>query len=449
MKVKLIAWTNKDPLNLTSFAARTCYRATPPTWKEKIDVENVLWKTGHHTTLEHFFVSFFIDKIPVGDVTFGLHLDFPFYNTSQRSGRYAAMFFKSPYQEIRKYISSIWSEIGEKEMKEIMEYLKEGMRIFEEKHPQLTQLARKFLKEERPKISEENLEKTAPKVAQEQLRMFISVIFPTSLVYTVNLVSLAALHKSAWSPSLKKITEKMASEVLKKFPQLNFIFERRKENFEWTPKLISEKGKVLNKPKLKLIKIVGKEKSVQFPEKDELGPLDLLHFLPKFMENYFVEIESEVEVSLACFGQDQRHRTLRRSSPSFSGNFYLPPLLQEAKLENEAKEIFERWKSLKKKLPASLWTILAPYGAMVRYRKIGHLNAIFHEQNKRLCFLAQEEIYHLGCFLREELKKRNSKLVKFLEPPCRFGKCPEGKRFCGRDLKKIKIEKFRFPLRKV
>ena len=59
MKVKLIAWTNKDPLNLTSFAARTCYRATPPTWKEKIDVENVLWKTGYHTTLEHFFVSFF------------------------------------------------------------------------------------------------------------------------------------------------------------------------------------------------------------------------------------------------------------------------------------------------------------------------------------------------------------------------------------------------------
>jgi len=438
VKVKLIAWTNKKPLEMTSFAARTCYASEIPKWGKLLDVKDILWKSGHHTTLEHFFVSFLIDGIAVGDVTFGLHLAHPFYNTSQRSGRYSAkMFWQPKWKETENYISNFWPEIKEENKQEIMNYIRKGVNLFQENHSKITELSQKFLKKERPFISQKNLEKNTPKIAQEQLRMFIPIIFPTALVYTINLVSLAALQRVAWTPSMRAVVKEMIKLVLKKFPELDFIYQwKEKNNPDWSPKLITEKRKILKEPKLKLLK-VNKLTEVKSPKENEIGPLDLLHFLPEMMENHFIEIATEIEISLATTGQDQRHRTIRRSMPEFTGNFYLPPLLQEAGLEKKAKEILDNWLSFKGKVPDTLWMILAPYGAMIRYKKIGSLNAIIHEQSKRLCWRAQEEIYWLSRLLREKLKKKNQDLLKFLEPPCANGKCPEGAGYCGRDLRLV------------
>jgi len=438
MKVKLIGWTNKKPLEMTSFAARTCYASEIPKWGKLLDVENILWKSGHHTTLEHFFVSFLINGIAVGDVTFGLHLAHPFYNTSQRSGRYSAkMFWQPKWKEIERYISEYWPRVKKTQKKEILNYIQKGVTLFQENHPKITELSRKFLKEERPFISQKNLEKNAPKIAQEQTRMFVPTIFPTALVYTINLVTLAALQRVAWTPSMRAVVREMIKLVLKKFPELDFIYQwKEKNNPDWSPRLIEKKRKVLKEPKLKLLKI-NKLTKIKSPKENEIGPLDLLHFLPEMMENHFIEIATEIEISLATTGQDQRHRTIRRSMPEFTGNFYLPPLLQEADLEKKAKEILDNWLSFKGKIPDTLWMILAPYGAMIRYKKIGSLNAIIHEQSKRLCWRAQEEIYWLSCLLREKLKKKNQDLVKFLEPPCLNGKCPERAGYCGRNLKLV------------
>jgi len=438
MKVKLIGWTNKKPLEMTSFAARTCYASEIPKWGKLLDVKDILWKSGHHTTLEHFFVSFLIDGIAVGDVTFGLHLAHPFYNTSQRSGRYSAkMFWQPKWKEIERYISEYWPRVKKTQKKEILNYIQKGVTLFQENHSQISELAKKFLREERPFIPQKNLEKNTPKIAQEQLRMFIPIIFPTALVYTINLVTLAALQRVAWSPSMRVVVGEMIKLVLKKFPELKFAYQWEEEkNQNWSPRLIAGEKEILKEPKLKLLKI-NKLTKIKSPKENEIGPLDLLHFLPEMMENHFIEIATEIEISLATMGQDQRHRTIRRSMPEFTGNFYLPPLLQEAGLEKKAKEILDHWLSFKGKIPDTLWMILAPYGAMVRYKKIGSLNAIIHEQSKRLCWRAQEEIYWLSCLLREKLKKKNQDLVKFLEPPCLNGKCPEGAGYCGRNLKLV------------
>jgi len=440
MRVKLIAWTNRKPLELISFSARVCYSSQRPKWGRLLDVENILWPAGHHTPLEHFFVSFLIEEIPVGEVTLGLHLTHSFYNTSQRSGRYSAkMFWQPNWPEIENYISNFWPEIEKETKKEIMDYIKEGVNLFQKNHPQVADLARKFLKKERPFISNENLEKNASKIAQEQLRMFIPIIFPTALVYTVNLVTLAALQRVAWTPGMRRVIKEMIKAVLKKFPELDFIYQwDEKDNQDWSPELKNKRVRILKEPKLKLLE-VKKLAQISFPSEEEIGPLDLLHFLPQTMTNHFTRIAAEVEISLATMGQDQRHRTLQRDLPEFTGNFYLPPLLQELNFEKEAKKFFQKWLSFKEQIPDTLWMILAPYGAMVRYRKIGSLNAIIHEQAKRLCWCAQEEIYWLSCLLRKEIKKtKNQELLKILEPPCFSGKCPEGARYCGRDLKRAK-----------
>jgi hypothetical protein len=150
-------------------------------------------------------------------------------------------------------------------------------------------------------------------------------------------------------------------------------------------------------------------------------------------------------------GQDQRHRTIGRSEPKFTGSFYLPPILRKMKMKKKAVDLMKQWVKISGGIPGTLAMILAPYGAMVTYKKRGSFNAIAHEQGKRLCWCAQEEIYHLGRFLRLAIQKKGAKYKKILqifEPPCyKTGKCVEGGRYCGRNMKLRKSGEY-FPERK-
>ena len=82
--------------------------------------------------------------------------------------------------------------------------------------------------------------------------------------------------------------------------------------------------------------------------------------------------------------------------------------------------------------------VLAPYGAMVSYEKSGSFNAVAHEQFKRLCRSAQEEISELGRLQRLAIEERlgeDSPLLSMFEPPCyEKGICSEGDGYCGRDI---------------
>jgi hypothetical protein len=309
------------------------------------------------------------------------------------------------------------------------------------------------LRQERPFVNDKYLDGNASKIAQEQMRMFIPVIFPTGFDYTINLTVLAALYRSAWSPSMKYVTEKMVEAVVDKFPDVAFMFDKNeRKSFDWSVKLPKSTDiKVKYKPLHKLLKIDGENDFVS-PKMENMHPVDLLHFDPHGMNNSISEFLTEIEISTATMGQDQRHRTIRRGEPKFSGGFYLPPILRHMKLEKEAASLMKEWIAVSKKIPGSLAMILAPYGAMVKYKKVSSMNAIAHEQAKRLCWCAQEEIYHAGRALRlgiEKKKGKKSRLLSMFEPPCyRTGKCAEGGRYCGRDLKKRKTGDY-FPERKV
>ena len=446
MKVKLISWTNANPLKLVSLAGRACYSSSLPEdiWETRLlDVEE-LFERGHHTLLEHFYLNFLIEDIAISDVTFGLHLTTPFYNSSQRSGRYSAKMFwqEGAVWKIEEKLS-LFLFLTPREISKVLDYLLKGIELFRQNHKEASRLAAKLLKEERPFISDKNLERWAPKVAQEQLRVFISTAFPTALVYTIDLMSLAALWRVAWTESMRRCVRKMAWETLARFPELSFLFEEGSFSREnWNPSLSppGEEGyRVLEEPRLYVL-----SSWISNPSSLQKGGrvVDILHYAPWTMNQGISAVESKVEVSLATFGQDQRHRTIRRSEPVFSGNFYLPPLLQEMGLEKEGKEILDFWLSLREELPGEIWTKIAPYGAMVRYRKTGSLNAVLHEQSRRLCWRAQEEIYWLSCQLREDLGA-----PEFLSPPCLFGHCPEGDQSCGRD-RSVGIKNY-FPRRKV
>lgn len=447
VKVELVDFQGMRPSEKISFAGRSCYEGAKPKVGHLLDVKEKLFDTGHHTTLQHNYYTFFIEGIAVSDVTFGLHLASPFYNSSQRSGRYCAdMFAKPDLSNISGYIRSYWPTVGDGDIKEIMDFIDYGISIYNDNMEDATIFAERLIAEERP-FASKFIKCNAVKYAQEQMRVFVPTIFPTALTFTIDLSSLVALYYSAWSPALVDVTDKMKNAVLEKDNSIAYMFADRKndDNFDvvFLPgyKYGTLGGRIITEQKMRLVSIGDPEMFI-YPDPKDLHPIDLLHFRPRYMDNNTEEIKTDIEISVAAMGQDQRHRTVKHGQIFFTGNFYLPPIPAKIVFNSEAKAVLDGWLNIcgTPNIPTSLCVALAPYGAMVAYRKSASYNAIIHESLKRLCYRSQEEIYNLHLSLREEVVKTiglESPLTDIFSPTCvRTGKCGEGKGYCGRDRKK-------------
>ncbi|MCR4283732.1 MAG: FAD-dependent thymidylate synthase [Parcubacteria group bacterium] len=442
MNIKLVSKSVIDPQVLASYAAKGCYEAEEPELGKKIDLQKRIFNVGHHTVLQHNHYTFHIEGIAVSDITFGLHLASPFYNSSQRSGRFCSAMFSSPdYGKIEQYIRTYWPEVGNGEVALALNLVKGGIEIFQSNIDKATKIAKHLIKGERPFASESYIEANAGKFAQEQMRMFVPTIFPTGITVTFNLSALVSMYRVAWSPVLKHVTSEMMRLALCDTPELNFMLEKEEQE-EWPLELFARYHKatipVLSKPKGKLVRIENANSFTE-PKGGDSHPVDLLPFSPRYMSNTNGVIETEVEISVATMGQDQRHRTVKRGQPRFTERFYLPPIPRLCGLEGVAESFAFAWSSLLSLLPGSLVTALAPYGAMVSYPKRADFNAASHEYTKRLCWCTQEEIYHSVLSVRNEVSKKegeNSPLLKMFSPSCvKTGKCGEGSRYCGRDMK--------------
>lgn len=443
IKVELLAKTDVHPLDLASHAGKICYQDTMPEGKRMDDIEGKLFEKSHHTPFQHHSMTFATEGIAVGDITFGNHLVNPFYNSDQRSGRFCAKMFLNPdYGEIENYIKKFWPDISNSALVLTMDYVKTGVDIYHANIAAATEIAGNFVAEERP-FASNKIKNNIPKFAQEQMRMFIIIIFPTAFDFTINDTALVAMYESAWTPVMRYVTGEMARLFVEKYPETSFMFkDERRRKSDWA---ITAKNarclRVRYRPVFDLMGLdvdVFKPETFCLPDKSIMHPMDRLHFTPEMMENSIDGIKAKIEISTATMGQDQRHRTMRRGVPKFTGNFYIPPILKELKLEKKAIEMMNKWLEVSKAVPDTLAMILAPYGAMVSYRKSGSLNAVAHEQFKRLCRSAQEEISELGRLQRlaiEERLGKDSPLLSMFEPPCyREGICSEGDGYCGRDI---------------
>ncbi len=445
IKVSLIAKTSELPINLISHAAKTCYTSKVQEMGNVMDVENNLFKTGHHTTLQHNYFTFNIDGLSISSTIFGLHLTSPFYNTDQRSGRFSKMYAKPDFEEIKVYILKYWPGC---DIENIISFVKKGTEIYQNNIEKATQIATEFIKEERLFANEEYIAMNAPKIAQEQLRMFISTIAPTALDFTLNLSALTALWRAAWSPEIREMTNQMKDLILSEYPDLNYMFkEETRRTGNWAPKMNFENLSVSKEPKLLNFDVeLSKDLNLQFIAKDSV---DLRYFTPENMDNTVSFIKSKIEVSLAAMAQDQRHRMIKRGIPELSGSFYLPPILERLGLEKEAKEFLNDYAKLVKNIDKNLALAIAPYGIMATYSKYGDLNAVIHEQEKRLCWSSQEEIYNLSKQLHDKLLQNGHEdIADLMTPACYKKACIEGRRYCGRDVSKLKNDKS-IPKRKI
>ena len=374
-----------------------------------------------------------MEEIPVSAVAFGLHLTSPYYNSDQRSGRYSKMYNEPDFDALRTNLLAYYPSAP---VDKVMAWVEKGVKIYQGNIARLTELAADHIKMERPFVSEKYITQNAPKFAQEQLRVFISQLAPTALDFTVNLSALTALYRVAWSPEMRVITQKMADLVIAENADIPYMFDETKRITQWAPKILSDQATVITEPSAKVVCVLGNENDVNTTPL--LDSLDTLSFAPETFENTQFLVQSEVQCSSATFGQDQRHRSIKRSTPAFTGAFYVPPLVVEAGLTEIAQAYMQEWLNLAKEAGNDMATLISPYGAVVKYQKTADLNALIHEQAKRTCWCAQEEIYHLACQLRAGLKEKikNQDILSRFAPPCLAqGLCQEGMRYCGRNLK--------------
>ncbi len=449
-QVQLIAKTDMSLENLVSYDALTCTRQELPILGETIPIGSV-YESGHHSTLECNYYTFAIEYIPIGvGIDFGLHVASPHYNTGQRSGRYVQdMFANPPRKLLAEQLKMFYhGEIGESVSSDILDYLEFCIGVFKKRSPEAEKICARFLKEDRPKASSEYIEGNAPKMAQEQLRGVIPVIFPTALTFTVNFITAASLYAAAWNPYMRYVTSIMMKQI--------FAVEDSKETRKIKKSLMSWKREnwAPGEPKYPIAIIdtpIARLLSVNFPpgiefitpHKRDIDVLDLLPVHPRYMNNGTINMQVEMGVSLATYGQDQRHRSIRRSEPQFTNGFYAPPLIQEIGMEDDIHEVMSRWNSFIGKVPDTLFAGIAPYNAMVGYIKSADVNSFIHDAVRRYCNTAQEENNTGFVLLRSAVKEAAEKdprlnpLVKLLAPPCwEGGVCHEKIRQCGRDRSK-------------
>lgn len=463
INVTKIAETNIDPTTLASHAARMCYTADSPKLGDLIDVKKRLFDTGHHSTLEHNYWTFMIENIPVSSVVFGLHLTAPFYDTDQRSGRFSKMYDNPDMADIRNTLEQYYPNVPSKYITQACAFIGHGLNIYANNKNKVTEMARDAIHRERPCANDKYVESNAPKFAQEQLRMFVSMIAPTALDWTVDLATICAFYRTAWTPFMRDVMDKIVAEIKTTHPDIAYMFpESARSTQDWSPKFATAEengpatGLFAPKPAYKgtrkrpgFMLLDYKYDDGLFKENQSRDTVDTLQFSPEYMDNSLMYVDSRIHIDAgATMGQDQRHRSIKRSKPMFTGYFYLPPLLDRAGLKPVADTWMHDFYSMVKnpEIPKGFATSIAPYGAMVRYDKHADLNALIHEQGKRTCWCAQEAIYHLACDLRRELTKEigtDAAVLDYLIPPClSMGHCVEGARYCGRDLKNETLAKY-------
>lgn len=438
---------------LSQFAAATCYQPTHEKVIKSaphIDVENSLYRTRHHTTIQHgnHYLTFEIENIPVSLVTFGLHLTHPFYNSSQRSGRYCTTMFDLGDEVMTDYIDSfinsnchdVCDTILGKEM--VVNWVRDGINFYKNNINKMCELAEAAIRHERPHYTG-NVKLQAERIAQEQLRCVLSTIFTTRLVHTINVSSLLSMKAIAWNTPLRELLRMMCDTLPDgKFKEFAKELDTLDYN-EYVPRYKTDYGTntglccapdVEVDPKC-IYSGVNSKLIELYNGKFNNTLLDTFFFNPNTntIDPDNSTIKSYVEIPVSAFGQDQRHRTIRRSNPTVTGNFFVPPLVDQLPDgKSFCADYIAEYIELTKSTSTGDMIHFIPYGAMVSYTKEADVRAYLHSANKRLCFNAESTISAMEKMTVQQL----SGVLKTdtIDAPCATGKCPEGKRYCGRDL---------------
>ncbi len=515
-RVKLLAAFER-PYEQAVAAARTCYSGAGvltvdqvsgvglPADKQqaRVDLRDRIaastYKAGHHTTLQHGYLSFALDGVSRQFVWSTLH-SHPFYNSEQVSQRYVEVRAeRAAIPLLPPAADTVYRNCIERQLADYKQLI--GLL---EPHAE----ARYF---EVFRARGKKPEKWLPAIhkrAQEVARYVLPVATHTWMVHTISLVTLLRYWRLCEEPDCPAETRYVVGEMVRQVLALDPLLGRLEvdplphdllpaalrlgkgldparqrqmaaefdgelagrtsllvDRFADNPRRVADAVRlVLGLPRGDLDDAAAVAlaldpaqnrlwgESLQTGVHQKLGrALHAAHYL------------FHKKLSHAADSQDQRHRMAPASRPMLLGylgdepDYIVPQLVQEAGGEVAAayhQSMQRTWEAIGQLralgVEAQWQAYLLPNAVSIRFSESADLQALRHKHAMRLCYNAQEEIWRASLDEAAQIRAAEPAIGRHLLPPCsvRFAAgvrpiCPEGDRYCGTAVWLLPAEQWR------
>jgi thymidylate synthase ThyX len=468
-------------------SAKTCYSGKGVIYPEEIlkkkneEGEKIfsfsqdLYKAGHHTVFQHSYFTFALENVSRLFVWAFLH-NHPFYNSEQVSQRYVRVrrdFVYIPEDGNHPLYHSLLDEMHNSYEEFINLLLPWVRERFYERFPS---------RKEYPHL----WEKTVLRKCQEIARYLLPIGTLTYLHHTISGLTLLRYSRSlSLSPVRKEaryIVARMVEEVGKVSPDFVRLIEPPlpEEEIPWEKKEGSGNGDpsvvllsyTTNGEELvaqALTEITGVSYTVEMAENllhpkrtPALGEsLNLTSYHPLLHPFKHLHYVFRKRLSHVADSQNQRHRLTPASRPLLfskvltSPDFIYPRLVAEIPIlkEKYRLKMEEIWDKLcrlfREGVSLESLSYLLPNGVAVEIVESADFLSLYHKHRMRLCYNAQEEIFHLSLKEATLVTEVHPHFGKYLLPPCSIRNlrgarpiCPEGSRFCGVKVWALPREKY-------
>jgi len=439
MKIKILD-LNYKPTDIAVGSARSCYFGknivTPEmaqNWDKKSELLNSIFKAGHHTTLQHYHFTILIEGISRHLIWRLLHSHM-FYNSEQVSQRYAKMRIENFYIPEMAHQEK-WNNYYNK----MFQYYE----LFCEK-------LEPIIKEKLPKFQQNS----SKKKAQEMARYLLPVGMKAHLYHTINVVTaLRYLNAVNYLPEsqieAKEFANKLENEMLRIDSNLKPLIDFAKTQKAVFPQISMNKYR--SEKNVKIFDVVNYDFKMNENYAGVLRESNL--FLDESLLGGF---NSYIKLSFSADAQNQRHRRSPAIRPAikdiYKRDYYIPPIIKENLLDEYIEAInysYEFFEEESKNIGFSEAIYALTNAHNIEILEKDDFNEFTHKAQMRLCYNAQQEIFDIVYEQIRQLEENGADVDNFL-PPCavRYKEgirpyCPEGDRFCGVKVWKLKFSEYK------
>lgn len=455
-----------SPRNISVAAARGCYAkrtissAECEDWKQSDDLIIDLLVAGHTTTLEHHHITLNIEDVSRHFVWRYLH-SFPFYSTDQQSQRYVEMQIENFY---------IPNELSKDEKIEWREFYNNMFNNYKLLNSKLENI---FDSGEVLTLNKQQ-EKNKKKKCMEFGRYVLPLGQLTKMKYTINFITMLRLigflsslnEKDECFYEAKVFAKKLEDILLNIDIRLFNIIQKSKE--EYVSTLVNYKNYEIDyKEKFQNFETSSSvliSHNMNILKNKGINKINNFKFNPLLQNiNDMEDFVCEHLVSHSCDSQNQRHRTTKGFRPimidyydQMDSKYYIPEIIKSNKelleiYSNTMNSIYKFFDKYRKIYGFGLALYLLPNAQKVYFIEKNFMSQFEHKAQKRLCYNAQEEIFHMTKDILNELTKNGVDIKSYdLMAPCHINKkygikpfCPEGSRFCGVKVWNLKLEEMK------
>ena len=494
-----------DPVANAMATAKTCYSnkgiVRPDEVGENyLTLARDLYRSGHHTTLQHMHFQFAVERVSRHCVWSFLHAH-PFYNSEQVSQRYVKMQpDTAATPPLQGHVREVYRSCMAQQMRAYT-VLRDGLfplaaeayrARFPNRDPEQTPIRIQILKK-----TQEVARYAAPVASWTYLYHTISGITllryarlcaqydtPTETQLLVQAMVQAAL---AHAPDLAELLEDpipldetpeavyFAAQPCAA-PEADGVAFRQEFDESLADRLAVLVGgtagneavvaaavrEVLGVPRSRLpddealCQVLDPTRNTLHGEDLRLGTLSKLSRTLLHAHYAFRKVLSHTADS-----QDQRHRMTPGSRPMLLAHlgdepdYVTPPMVAMVPAMQQVYEdtMAETWRAIatlrSEGVPDEFAAYLLPNAVKVRFTESTDYLNLHHKHAMRLCYNAQEEIWRASLHEAEAVRAVNPRLGRYLLPPCTHRHqagtrpiCPEGARYCGTKVWRLDLDEY-------